>query len=288
MRSVGSGCCDETAAGQAEKRGNVRMDRHGILGECVTERKLYMALFTCLNCGKGHYEGYDISVKPPITTPCPVCGDVRPARVLPSEFRKAFKARDKHLYGDTQKEPKMTDEQKKIPNPCPFCGRSDIIVAKAADADSKGWAMCTNCQAEGPLSDDPIGAWNTRTASADAEFWEQRAHNLAGEIDAKLEVIESEKRLTEYWKNRAVRLHGACQYAERYTEFPSIDDSYAKRACDDLDKELGVVKAAGEINLTPNEEDAIRYRSGNPAVGTATEINPMRPSPMCEEGGRTK
>lgn len=63
----------------------------------MTAKKLYMNGHTCLSCGKGWYDGYDPEKK--LTRPCQVCGHQAPERMLPSEHRDAYKARDKRLYG---------------------------------------------------------------------------------------------------------------------------------------------------------------------------------------------
>jgi hypothetical protein len=54
--------------------------------------KLWLAGFGCLRCGRARYEGYDIKAK--TTTPCPACGDVRPASISEQEFRKLIAKRN--------------------------------------------------------------------------------------------------------------------------------------------------------------------------------------------------
>jgi predicted nucleic acid-binding Zn-ribbon protein len=63
----------------------------------LTAKKLYMNGHTCLNCGKGFYDGYDAKAR--LTQPCKKCGHQAPDRMLPSEFKKAYQAPDQRLYG---------------------------------------------------------------------------------------------------------------------------------------------------------------------------------------------
>lgn len=64
----------------------------------MTAKKLYMNGFTCLNCGKGWYDGY--APKQRLTMPCKICGHQAPDRMLPSKFRKAYKARDARIAAE--------------------------------------------------------------------------------------------------------------------------------------------------------------------------------------------
>ncbi len=59
--------------------------------------KIWMAGFTCLSCGKGHYKGYGPYPEKK-TLPCEKCGDVRPASMTSEEFMKVVETRDALLH----------------------------------------------------------------------------------------------------------------------------------------------------------------------------------------------
>lgn len=64
----------------------------------MTAKKLWMNGHTCLNCGKGWYNGYEPTRR--LTAPCEECGHQAPDRMLPSEHKKAYKARDARLFAN--------------------------------------------------------------------------------------------------------------------------------------------------------------------------------------------
>ena len=48
--------------------------------------------------------------------------------------------------------------------PCPFCGSDDAYKFISGDDCEREcrWITCGRCEADGPISDDPVTAWNTR------------------------------------------------------------------------------------------------------------------------------
>jgi len=54
--------------------------------------KIWMDGHTCINCGIGFYDGYDLATN--MTRPCNECGNQAPASMTKNLFRRAIKKRD--------------------------------------------------------------------------------------------------------------------------------------------------------------------------------------------------
>ena len=62
--------------------------------------KVWMDGHTCLNCGKGFYDGYDLTTNS--TNPCSECGSQAPASMIKSLYRRAIKMRDSRIDRETK------------------------------------------------------------------------------------------------------------------------------------------------------------------------------------------
>lgn len=72
----------------------------------------------------------------------------------------------------------MTESRQPDLTPCPFCGGSTITIVFESNRYSEAAAICEDCQATGPLEDNPDDArkaWNRR---ASAELPEAQEHKL--------------------------------------------------------------------------------------------------------------
>jgi hypothetical protein len=65
---------------------------------CVTvnDVKLWANGFTCVRCGQGFYDGYDVETNYERTMPCQKCGHSMPAEMTQAEWQELIHFRDKY------------------------------------------------------------------------------------------------------------------------------------------------------------------------------------------------